>query len=113
MTSITFILVLVFGFFLIRSVKKEIKAKEDLEVANAGQTNLIHIINHQIKGYCAKGRNVFAELLEEPSYGITSAAKPMVRGGFDALTEGVDFVQQVLTSSSAEKGTLTVYYGTF
>ena len=106
LVAITFVLSCAGGFLLVKSVKGEIKAKESLEVANAGQTNLIHIINHQIKGYLAKGRNVFAELIEEPSYGITAAAKPMVEGGFDALTEGVDFVQQVLTSSSAEKGTL-------
>lgn len=101
-----FIFVLAMSIMMNRFVETIAEQRENLTIANAGQTNLIHIINHQIKGYLAKGRNVFAELLEEPSYGLTAAAKPMVEGGFDALTEGVDFVQQVLTSSSAEKGTL-------
>ncbi len=113
LTGVTLVLACIFGYFLVKSVQREIKAKEDLEVANAGQTNLIHIINHQIKGYLAKGRNAFAELLEEPRYGTTEMAKPLVRGGFDALTEGIDFVQQVLTSSSAEKGTLQYNMASF
>jgi signal transduction histidine kinase len=82
-------------------------ANEQLEIANTGQENLIHLINHQIKGYLAKSRNIFAELLSGQDYGVMpDTAKPMLQGGFDSLTEGVDFVQQVLKSSNATTGTL-------
>jgi signal transduction histidine kinase len=98
-----------------RSVKKEIEAREkietlagELKTANEGQSNLIHIMNHQIKGYLGKARNIFAELLTDPSYGpIGDSARPMMQVGLDSLTEGVGFVQQVLNGSSAESGTLT------
>jgi len=78
----------------------------ELGIANEGQTNLIHIINHQIKGYLAKARNIFSELLSTPEYGpISDSAKPMLQEGFKSLTEGVDFVQDFLTASNIEKGT--------
>jgi signal transduction histidine kinase len=87
---------------------KEIKiANDKLKIANQGQANLIHIMNHQIKGYLAKSRNIFSELLTEPAYGpVSEAGRPMIEEGFKSLTEGVQFVQQILTTSSAENGTL-------
>jgi len=105
--AITSIMVLLGGIQLIRSVKKEVELRESLQIANEGQTNLIHVLNHQIKGYLAKARGIFAELLTEESYGpISESAKPMLQTGFNSLTEGVGFVEQVLNSSSAESGTL-------
>lgn len=79
----------------------------DLQTANEGQSNLIHIMNHQIKGYLSKSRNIFAELNSDPDYGVTDkTAQMMIKEGFDSLTEGVGFVQQVLNGSSAESGQL-------
>jgi signal transduction histidine kinase len=99
---------LIVGVYLIISVRKEVEQRDQLELANQGQANLIHIINHQIKGYLAKSRNIFAELLSDDSYGpVSGEMKPMLEEGMKSLSEGVDFVQQVLNSSSAEKGTLS------
>ncbi|MBX4189627.1 HAMP domain-containing histidine kinase [Candidatus Parcubacteria bacterium] len=93
---------------VVKLYKQVEQLNSDLEQANEGQTNLIHIINHQIKGYLSKSRNIFAELLDGDDYGqIPEETKPMLEEGLNSLTEGVDFVQQVLNSSSAEKGTLT------
>src|SRR3990167_4019703 len=112
-TSITLIALLLLGIQLVRGVKREIKQREqieklagELQIANEGQANLIHIINHQIKGYLAKARNVFSELLTEPEYGpISESAKPMMTEGLKSLTEGVDFVTDFLNASNIEKGT--------
>jgi signal transduction histidine kinase len=102
-----FLLVLWASILMNRFVETIAEQREELELANQGQANLIHIINHQIKGYLAKSRNIFAELLSDGSYGpISSEARPMLEEGLKSLGEGVDFVQQVLNSSSAEKGTL-------
>jgi len=104
--GILLLITIFFGVFLIRSVDKEVEQREALTVANAGQENLIHIISHQIKGYLAKSRNIFAELLSEPAYGpVSDAAKPMLNEGFRSLTEGVEFTQQILNASNVEKGT--------
>jgi signal transduction histidine kinase len=107
LVGITFVLSCIGGFLLVKSVKSEIKAKENLEIANAGQENLIHVMNHQLKGYLAKGRNIFSELLDEPMYQpVTDSAKGIIKQGFESLTEGVGFIQQVLTGSSAATGKL-------
>ncbi|KND48967.1 MAG: two-component system, NarL family, sensor histidine kinase BarA [Parcubacteria bacterium C7867-005] len=114
LNTITFALVSWVGISLTNNVRLEIELRkknetlaEHLQVANDGQANLIHIMNHQIKSYLSKSRNIFAELLEEPSYGpINESAKPMIKEGLESLTEGVGFVQQVLNGSSAETGKL-------
>lgn len=106
LTFITLMIFIVASIFIVKSVKREISLREELQTANEGQANLIHIINHQIKGYLAKGRNIFSELLSEPSYGpIPDTAKPMLEEGFSSLTEGVDFVTDFLIASNIEKGT--------
>ncbi len=92
---------------LVTLYKKVDTLNHELELANEGQSNLIHVMNHQIKGYLAKARGIFSELLEEPAYGpVSPAAIPMLKVGFDTLTEGVGFVQQVLNGSSAESGAM-------
>ena|SRR3989338_6903972 len=113
LNSITLVIFIIASIFIVRSVKREIEQREkieklagELQIANEGQANLIHIINHQIKGYLAKARNVFSELLTEPEYGpISESAKPMMTEGLKSLTEGVDFVTDFLNASNIEKGT--------
>jgi len=91
---------------VVRLYKQVENLNRELEIANEGQANLLHIINHQIKGYLAKARGIFSELLSEPSYGpVSLAAKPMLEEGFNSLTEGVDFVTDFLIASNIEKGT--------
>src|SRR3989344_6022653 len=106
LTLVTFGLSLFIGIVLIRNINREERLALALEAANEGQANLLHIINHQIKGYLAKSRNIFSELLTEPSYGpVSLAAQPMLQEGFNSLTEGVDFVTDFLNASNIEKGT--------
>ncbi len=107
LVSITLGLVAIFGLFLVRSVKREVALREELQVANEGQANLLHIINHQIKGYMTKARLAFDDLLEDGKYNLSESAKPMVKQGFDSVTEGVNFVQDFLTASNIEQGTFT------
>ena len=90
---------------VVRLYKQVEKLNQELEGANEGQANLIHIINHQIKGYLAKARDIFSELLTEPEYGpIPEPAKPMLEEGFKSLTEGVGFVADFLDAANIEKG---------
>ncbi|MBX4199256.1 HAMP domain-containing histidine kinase [Candidatus Parcubacteria bacterium] len=94
-------------YTLTSGIRREVKQREDLQIANEGQENLIHIMNHQIKGYLGKARNIFAELVSEPDYCASDSAKPMLTEGLKSVTEGVDFIQQVLNGSNAARGTLT------
>lgn len=103
---VTFSFSAILGFYLVKAVKNEVRQREELQIANTGQENLIHIMNHQVKGYLAKGRNIFAELRDDKDYGLPEGSKHMAEEGFKSLTEGVDFVQQILRGSSAVSGQL-------
>ncbi len=106
-TTITLIISAILGLILVRSVKKEITLREKLEVANAGQTNLIHVMNHQIKGYLGKNKDIFAELLTDDYGNIPESAKPLVEEGLNQSSTGVQYVMDILRGNSAENGTLT------
>ncbi|OHB03506.1 MAG: hypothetical protein A3B03_00565 [Candidatus Zambryskibacteria bacterium RIFCSPLOWO2_01_FULL_42_41] len=108
LTLVTFGLSLFLGVVLVRNIRKEEQLSLALEVANEGQANLLHIINHQIKGYLAKARNIFSELMSDSDYGpMPEPAKPMLDEGFKSLSEGVDFVEDFLHASNIEKGSYT------
>lgn len=101
------------GTLLIRNVIKEValrekmqKLAEDLEKANLGQSNLIHFMNHQVKGRFGNAKNIFAELMTD-DYGVMpEGALPLLQKGLDETTMGVDYVQSILHGASAENGTL-------
>jgi signal transduction histidine kinase len=106
LTLITFTLSLFLGSVLVRNIHREEQLALELEIANEGQSQLIHFINHQIKGFLGKARIVFSELLVEPEYGpITEPAKKYIAQGESFTKDGVDFVQQILRASNIEKGT--------
>ncbi len=105
-TSSTLVVASILGLAVVRGVKKEILLKEQLQSANAGQKNLIHIMNHQIKGHLGKNKNIFAELLTD-DYGVMpEAAKPLLQVGLDESDAGVQYVTQILNGASAESGML-------
>ncbi len=84
------------------------KLNQELAMANEGQANLFHIINHQIKGYMTKARYVFDALLNDPDYGpIPAGAVGIVTEGNKSVSEGVEFVQDFLNSVNIDKGTYT------
>jgi light-regulated signal transduction histidine kinase (bacteriophytochrome) len=79
-------------------VKREIEQREKieqlaqhLEVANKGQENLIHIMNHQIKGYFSVAKNIFAELWEGQTYGkMPEKDQPLLENGLKKMNDGVN-----------------------
>ena len=111
--SVTLICFSILGYLLIKSVKREIEQREqierlalDLQTANKGQETLIHIMNHQIKGYLGRARIIFHELLSG-SYGVMpEKAQPPLAKGLETAADGVAYVQSILRGASAAQGTL-------
>ncbi len=111
--SILFIVTVIVGVFLIRSVLREVSLREhiekladDLQTANQGQVNLIHVMNHQVKGHLGNAKNIFAELLTD-DYGVMpEEAKPLLEKGLQESNLGVEYVQNILRGASAVTGTL-------
>lgn len=106
LNSVNLVLVSAASLYLTRNVRKEILLREQLAVANKGQENLIHIMNHQIKGYLGKDRSAFAELLSGDYGQIPNEARALIQEGLNQATKGVEYVQGILRGASAANGTL-------
>lgn len=107
LAGVTLIVSSILGFNLVSSVKKEVLLREQLEVANAGQKNLIHIMNHQIKGYLSVSKNIFAELLTDDYGKVPAEARDLISQGLQNVDKGAKYVSDILRGESAEKGTLS------
>ncbi len=108
-----FILILVFGVLLMKGVLKEILQREkiqvlaeELKVANEGQANLMHIMNHQIKGRLGVAKNIFAELLTDDYGHVPDESRYIIQKGLEETDMGVQYVQGILNGTSAESGNL-------
>jgi len=111
--SALFVFTVWFTVMLFRTLSREISQREriellasDLQAANDNQTNLIHVMNHQIKGKLTDAKAAFAELLTDDYGTVPDAAKVIVRQGFEQTQLGVDYVQGILKSLSAASGSL-------
>jgi len=97
---------LVVCVFLVRSALKEVEQREALAVANENQKNLIHVMNHQIKGRLGAGKNIFAELLTDDYGVVPDTAKGLIKRGLEEMDTGVSYIQTILQGMSAETGSL-------
>lgn len=91
-SGITFLLVGIFGYFLIRSVKKEVALREELEAANKRQQETLRFITHEVKGYLTDGAAALDAILTETFGAISSDMKTMVG---DALTKNRMAVREI------------------
>lgn len=111
LNGITFALSIGFGYLLIKSVQREIeqriqteKLARELEESNRQQVILIHFITHQIKGFVAKSRNIFA-MIKEGEYGpVPTQMLPMVEEGFRSDTKGAETIQEILNAANIKSG---------
>lgn len=109
--SITLIFVLFIGMILIRSVKREIAQREnieklahELENVNKQQVILIHFVTHQIKGFVAKSRNIFSLILDGDYGPVPEKMKPMIEEGFRSDTKGAQTIQEILNAANIKSG---------
>jgi len=106
LVGVTLVISSILGLSLVRSVKKEVTLREHLEIANGGQKNLIHIMNHQIKGYLSTNKNIFAELLTDDYGKVPEEATDLIKKGLESSDNGQKYVSDILRGASAENGTL-------
>ncbi len=99
------------GTLLVRTVRKEVEQREriellarDLEQSNKQQVALIHFITHQLKGFVAKSRNIFA-MIQEGDYGVVpETMKPFIDEGFRSSTKGAQTIQEILNAANIKSG---------
>ncbi len=116
--AILFVLTVVLGTLLIRSVNKEIRSREliqsqekelekinkNLELANRNQENLIHFITHEVKGYFTKSQMGFAAVANGDYGHVPDALKEMAAQERDDIHQGVEMVSDILGAANFKKG---------
>ncbi len=108
------ILVLIFGFWIIRSMLKEVKQRElierqahTLEETNARQETLIHFVSHEVKSFLTKDANAMAMLADGDFGALPEQAKSFVESALAQAREGTRSVMSILQAANLKKGTIT------
>ncbi|MBI4079820.1 hypothetical protein HY414_01145 [Candidatus Kaiserbacteria bacterium] len=113
-TVITFILIGIMGYILVRNVRKEIEQREliekqekELKVANKQQESLLHFISHEVKGYLTESQAGFASIVEGDFGTVPDKLKTMAGGALASVRRGVSTIMDLLDASNFKKGTMT------
>ncbi len=111
LTGITLFLSCIGGYMLVRSVKKEVRQREELAKLNIDLENLlkqrqslVHLVTHKVKGSFTRSKYIFAELLEGTFGPISKKVKDIVQKGLDSDNEGINTVDLVLNVDNLQSG---------
>src|SRR3989338_10761463 len=83
-----------------------VRLKQELEVANKQQENLLHFISHEIKGYLTKSEAGFAAIVEGDYGTVSETLKGMAGSALADVRKGVRTVMEILDASNMRKGTI-------
>src|SRR3989338_6404327 len=83
------------------------RLKQELEVVNKQQENLLHFISHEIKGYLTKSEAGFAAIAEGDYGSIPEQLKTMSKAALADVRKGVATVMDILQASNLKKGTVS------
>lgn len=110
-TLSTLVVVSIFGYNLIRSVKREIERKEQLQKLNAELESLIkqreslmHLITHKVKGSFTHSKYIFAGILDGTFGAVSDDVKKWSEKGLGANDTGIKTVDLVLNAANMQKG---------
>ena len=113
LNGITFISVVIFGYFLIKSVKKEVEQKEELAKLNVDlqellkqRESLVHLVTHKVKGSFTRSKYIFAGILDGTFGDINEEVKKRAQQGLESDNMGIETVDLVLNAANLEKGTV-------
>jgi len=111
LTIITLALSSFGGFLLVRSVKKEVKQREELARLNVDLENLlkqrealVHLVTHKVKGSFTRTKYIFAELIEGTFGPLSPKVKDIAEKGLASDNEGINTVDLVLSAANLQGG---------
>lgn len=107
------LLTVVLGYYLVRSVKSEVVARQNFQKANEQQESLMRFINHQVKGFLTRSRLIFDALKNDEYGALTPESRKLVDVGFDTNTQAVQMVKSLLDASNLSDGTVNYQHVNF
>ena len=113
LNGIGFLAAIILGQFLVKSVKKEIKQKEELAKLNIDLKNLmvqreslVHLVTHKVKGSFTRSKYIFAGILDGTFGEISPDVKKYAQQGLESDNGGIQTVDLVLNASNLSSGTV-------
>ncbi|MFA6586284.1 MAG: sensor histidine kinase [Candidatus Paceibacterota bacterium] len=113
LNGVTFVASIVFGYFLIKSVKKEIEQKEelvklyiDLDGLLKQRESLIHLVTHKVKGSFTRSKYIFDGILGGMFGDINDKVRDIATQGLESDNGGIETVDLVLNAANLTKGTI-------
>ncbi len=103
-----FLITLIFGVSLIRSVRREIEERERIEMLNTQLDSIVHLVSHEVKGALGKSRMVFNEIIDGDYGTPTPQIATLVSTADGDVKRTVDMVMDILNSANLKRGTLTL-----
>ncbi|KKR41868.1 MAG: Histidine kinase-, DNA gyrase B-, and [Candidatus Nomurabacteria bacterium GW2011_GWF2_40_12] len=111
LNGFTFVASVVLGFFLIRSVKKEIQQKEELLKLTINlrsllkqRESLVHLVTHKVKGSFTRTKFIFAGILDGTFGPISPEVKKIAEQGLEFDNGGIETVDLVLNAANLQNG---------
>ncbi len=104
LNGIAFLAVIIFGQFLIGSVKREIEQKEELQKLIKQRESLMHLITHKVKGSFTHSKYIFAGILDGTFGDISTEIKKRAEQGLESNDTGIKTIDMVLNSENMHKG---------
>lgn len=111
LNGFTFLIVIIFGNYLVRSVRHEIEQKEYLATLNhelqdliKQRENLVHLITHKVKGSFTRSKYIFAEMVDGSFGKLDGMMLKMAQRGLISDTEGIHTVDLVLNAFNLGSG---------
>src|SRR3989344_1052150 len=111
LNAFTFVASIILGYFLIRSVKKEIQQKEELLKLTVSlrsllkqRESLVHLITHKVKGSFTRTKFIFAGILDGTFGEISPEVKKIAAQGLEFDNGGIQTVDLVLNVANMQNG---------
>ena len=111
--SVILFIAAVIGFFLIKSVYREIKAREEIERLNQAMSEFVAITSHQIRTPLTHIKDALS-LVKEGDYGtIGPRAVPVINRVFLSTGQLIGLVNDLLDMSRMESGRMQYAFAEF
>lgn len=96
--AVTFVFVIFIGIFLIKSVKKEVALREEVEQLAGRLKSVNRIMSHDIKNVLGKDKDMFGMLLDGSFGALSDQARPFLQQAHDDTKKLIRSVIVILES---------------
>jgi signal transduction histidine kinase len=106
LNGVTFIAAIIFGYFLIQSVKHEIKAKEDLKITNERLEDTTSLITHQIRGVFTRTKAGLSTIVDGVFGPVSTQQQNIMNQMLQSQENGLTEVETFLQAQKVESGSI-------